>query len=136
MSVTLSVAERLPLAEGLNIVTSVQLPSAATDEPQVLFSVKSAGFAPVSAILEMLKAVLELLDKVRVSDELAMSTGWFPKLRLPAERLTPGLPLGLELLPPLELDPVPEIGTNCGLAGALSASVTAAAKDPLALGAN
>ena len=66
MSVTASEAERFPVVEGVKIVTIAQLPSAATDVPQVSFSVKSPGSAPVSAILEMLKAVLALFDNVRV----------------------------------------------------------------------
>ena len=86
--------------------------------------------------MEMLKAVLALFVNVSVSDELATSMGWFPKLRLLGETLTPGLVLVLDLLLPLELEPVPEMGTDCGLLAPLSSSVTAAAKDPMALGAN
>ena len=136
MSVTLSEAERLPLAAGVNKIAILQLPPAATDEPQVLFSVKSPGFEPVSAILEMLKAVLALFDNVTASDVLATATGWFPKLKLPGETLTPELELELELPPPLELAPVPAMGTDCGLLVALSLSVTAAENDPRPLGAN
>jgi hypothetical protein len=132
--VTLNEAERLPLADGVNTVTIVQVPPVATDEPQVLFSVKSAGSAPVNARLEMLKAVPELFDKVVVSGELATSTGWFPKLTLLGERLTPEPPFPPAL--PLELVPVPDKGTDCGLLGALSVSETAAANEPPALGAN
>ena len=132
MSVTLNEAERLPLAEGVNMVTIVQVPPAATDEPQVLFSVKSAGSGPVNPRPEMFKAVPELFDKVMLSGELASSTGWFPKLMLLGEKPTPGV----ELSPPLEFVPVPDIGTDCGLLGALSVSETAAANEPAPLGAN
>ena len=132
MSVTLKEAERLPLADGVNMVTIVQVPPAATDEPQVLFSVKSTGSAPVNARPEMFKAVPELFDKVMLSGELASSTGWFPKLMLLGEKPTPGV----ELSPPLEFVPVPDMGTDCGLLGALSVSETAAANEPAPLGAN
>jgi hypothetical protein len=136
--VTLNEAERLPLAEGVNMVTIVQVPPAATDEPQVLFSVKSAGSGPVNPRPEMFKAVPELFDKVTVSGELATSTGWFPKLTLLVEKLTPVLPFppALPLPLPLEFVPVPDMGTDCGLLGALSVNETAAANEPAPLGAN
>ena len=64
VSVMVSEAVRAPEAKGVNDMTMVQVPPAATEEPQVLFSVKSAGSAPVKAILVMLKAVLPVLSRV------------------------------------------------------------------------
>jgi hypothetical protein len=131
LSETLSDADRLPLAEGVNAITIVQLPKTATEVPQVLFSAKSAGSAPMNVKLEMLKTVPVLFDRVRVCDVLASPTGWFPKLRLLGEKLT------LErLFEPLAFTLVPEMDTDCGLVGALSFRVTAAEKVPAPLGAN
>ena len=53
-SVKLSVAVRLPVAEGLNRIVAVQLAEAARLEPHVLLEiVKSAAFVPVMAMLLM-----------------------------------------------------------------------------------
>jgi len=64
LSVTVSEAVRAPIAEGVRDIRIVQLLPAATEEPQVLFSVKSAGSAPVKAMLVMLKAALPGLLKI------------------------------------------------------------------------
>ena len=99
MSVMVSEALRLPLAEGENEVTIVQLLPAAREEPQVLFSVKSEGSEPPSAMLVMLKDVLPEFCNVMLWDELGTSTGSSPKLRLLDERLAPGLPLLVSPVP-------------------------------------
>jgi hypothetical protein len=70
----------------------------------------------------MLSAALPVLLRVMVWEGLTTPTGSFPKLRLPGERLTPGLA------------PVPERVTVCGLPLALSATLSAAVKEPLAAG--
>jgi hypothetical protein len=62
----LSEAVRLPLAEGVNEVTTVQLPPAGSEDPQVLFSVKSAGSEPLNAMLEMVKVAPPVLFTVMV----------------------------------------------------------------------
>ena len=66
LSVMLSEAVRLPLAEGVNLTLIVQLAPAATLDPQFLLCAKSLGFVPVSARLEMLKAELPVLFSVMV----------------------------------------------------------------------
>jgi len=66
LSVMLTEAVRLPLAEGLNVTLIVQLLPAATELPQVLVWAKSLALVPVSARLVMLKAALPVLPKVRV----------------------------------------------------------------------
>jgi hypothetical protein len=119
-----SEAARAPEAEGVNDITMVHVPPAASEEPQVLFSVKSAGLAPVRAILEMLNAMLPVLSKVTASDELVISAGSFPKARLEGETVA--------VVPVLV--PVPERLTLCGLPVALSVRVTAALRVPLAVG--
>jgi hypothetical protein len=66
LSVMLSEAVRLPLAEGVNRAAIVQLPPAATEAPQVLFSVKSPASAPVNAMLVTLKAAPPVFCNVMV----------------------------------------------------------------------
>ena len=66
LSVMLTEAVRLPLAEGLNVTLIVQLALAATELPQVLVCAKSLALVPVSARLEMLKAELPVLFSVMV----------------------------------------------------------------------
>jgi hypothetical protein len=66
LSVMLSEAVRLPLAEGVNLTLIVQLAPAATLAPQLLLCAKSLGFVPMSARLEMLKAELPVLFSVMV----------------------------------------------------------------------
>ena len=64
LSEMLSEAPRVPAADGVNVIAIVQLPPAATEEPQVLFSVKSAGSAPMKAMVVMLKAALPVLFRL------------------------------------------------------------------------
>jgi hypothetical protein len=80
----------------------------------------------VSQIFEMLKVASPVFVRVRALAELVVPGCWFPKARLLAERLRVGA----------AAEPPPETATDCGLLPALSASVTAAAKGPLLLGAN
>src|SRR5438067_12118010 len=59
LSAALSVIVRLPVrfppAAGTNVMLIVQLAPAATLEPQVLVSAKSAAFAPETAMLEIVR---------------------------------------------------------------------------------
>jgi len=57
-------ALRVPMAEGVSNITMVQLPPAATEEPQVVFSVKSAALAPVKVMLLIFKAALPVFFRV------------------------------------------------------------------------
>jgi hypothetical protein len=66
LSATLSVAERVPLAEGVKVTLVVQLPPAATELPQVLVWAKLLALVPESAMLVMLKAALPPLVSVIV----------------------------------------------------------------------
>ena len=124
LSAILTAAVNDPLAAGVKVTLIAQLEPAATLAPQVLLCSKSLGFAPVRVTPVRLKATLPVLLKVMACDELATPTGSFPKLRLPGNRLTPGLV------------PVPERVTVCGLPLALSATLTAAVNEPLAAGVN
>ena len=58
------VAVRVPEAVGVNTALMVQLPPAATEEPQVLVWEKSPGSAPVIVMLEMESVALPVLNKV------------------------------------------------------------------------
>ena len=66
LSVMLTEAVRLPLAEGVKVTLIVQLVPAATLAPQLLVCAKSLALVPVSARLVMLKAALPVLLRVRV----------------------------------------------------------------------
>ena len=79
---------------------------------------------PVKARLVMLKAALPVLLRVTVCAVLVIPTGWLPKARLLAERLT------------TTAVPVPERLTDCGLPLALSVMLTEAVRLPLAAGVN
>jgi hypothetical protein len=104
----------------------LQLLPAASEEPHVLASVKSAALVPLSEMLVMLKAALPVLVTLTVCDELVSPTGSLPNDKLVVERLT--LPL------PLEDPPVPVRATLWGLPVALSVTVTSAYRDPAAVG--
>ena len=64
LSVMLTEAVRLPLADGVNVTLIVQLPPAATELPQVSVSEKSLAFMPVTVMLVMLRAPLPVLFSV------------------------------------------------------------------------
>jgi len=127
LSVMLTEAVRLPLADGVNVTLIGQLPSAATELPQVLLSEKSLAFVPVTVMLVMLKGALPVLLRVTVCAPLVVPTGWLPKPRLVGERLTTGAVAAVDV-------PVPERLTVCGLPLALSVMLTEAVRLPLAGG--
>jgi galactitol-specific phosphotransferase system IIB component len=122
LSVMLTEAVRLPLAEGVKVTLIVQLPPAATELPQVLLWAKSPALVPVIARLEILMAPLPLLLRVAVCAALLVPTDCFPKERLVGERPSSGAV------------PVPERLTACGLPMALSVMLTEAVRLPLAEG--
>jgi hypothetical protein len=122
LSVTVSEAARLPLAEGVKVTLSVQFAPAATEPPQVFVCAKSLEFVPVIAIPVRLKVALPLLLRVIVPAALLVPTAWFAKERLLGEKLTAGAV------------PVPERLAVWGLPLALSMTVSEAARLPLAEG--
>ena len=124
LSVMLSEAVRLPLAEGVNVTLIVQLVPAATLAPQLLVCAKSLALVPASARLVMLKVALPVLLRVTVCAVLVVLTAWLPKARLVGERPSTGAV------------PVPERLTVCGLPLALSEMLSEAARLPLAEGVN
>ena len=66
LSVRVTAAVRLPVTGGLKVTLMVHPAPAATLDPQVFVWAKSPGFAPVNAMLEMVRAVLPLLVRVIV----------------------------------------------------------------------
>lgn len=124
MSVTLTVAARLPIAAGVNVALIVQLALAAKEPGQVLVTEKSPGSAPPELIVVMVRAAFPAF--VRVTDWAALVVPRFcdEKLRVPAERLAAG---------PL---PVPLNATVCGLLARLSAMLIDAVRTPGAVGMN
>ena len=66
LSVMLSEAARLPLAEGVKVTLMVQLPPAATELPQVLVWAKSLALVPVTVTLVIVNVALPVLVRVTV----------------------------------------------------------------------
>jgi hypothetical protein len=64
LSVMLTEAVRLPLAEGVKVTLIVQLAPPATELPQLLLWAKSPALVPVSVTLVMLNVALPLLVRV------------------------------------------------------------------------
>jgi hypothetical protein len=122
LSVMLSEAARLPLADGVKVTLIVQMAPAATLDPQLLVWAKSLALVPETAMLVTLKAALPELVRVIVWAVLVAPTDWFPKARLVGETLA------------TRAVPVPERLTFWGLPVALSVMVSEAARLPLAEG--
>jgi hypothetical protein len=66
LSVTVNVALRAPLAEGVKVSAMLQLAPAARLVPQLFAALKSPGFVPPSAMLEIVSAAEPLLLRVTV----------------------------------------------------------------------
>lgn len=86
LSVILNDADREPLAAGLNATLIVQLLPAASELPQFELGVKSDAFAPETARLIGVSAVVPVFLRVRVLLALVF-TVCVPKLRVVALRL-------------------------------------------------
>jgi hypothetical protein len=87
-SVIVSVAVRLPLADGLKVTLIAQLAPATTLDPQLLLWAKLLALEPVTTMLVMLKFALPVLVKVTVWAVLVAPTERFPNARLDGETLT------------------------------------------------
>ena len=114
LSVMLTEALRLPLADGLNVTLIVQEAPAATDLPHVLVSAKLVRLVPLTTMLDIINVALPVLLRVTACALLVVFTDWLPKARLVGERLTAGVP-GLKKL------------DACGLPLALSVMIKASA---------
>jgi len=121
LSLTDSVAERLPEAVGVNFTLMVQLFCAPSDVPQVFVWLKSPGFVPVIVMDVMLSVVVfDPLVSVSVIGELVVPTDTLPKLS--------------ELGANFTTVPIPLRATVWGLPEALSATESVPVSVPVALG--
>jgi hypothetical protein len=122
LSVTLRAAVRVPLAVGLNVTLMLQLAPVANELPQVWVCAKSPALVPVIAIPLIVKLVVPTLLSVTVSAGLDVPRATVPKLRLVGESFA--------------VVPIPIRLTFCGLPAALSVTLRAAVRVPLAVGLN
>jgi hypothetical protein len=87
LSVTDTLALRVPVAVGVNVTEIVQLFFGATEVPQVLVSVKSVGFVPVIAIPLIVIAVPPLaFVRVMTCAALLVPTVCAAKVKLVGEK--------------------------------------------------
>jgi hypothetical protein len=127
--VTEMLAVRLPLALGLKLTESVQLPPAASVLGligQVFVWPKSAAFVPPSPIAVIVSAALPEFVRVTVWAAPLVPTARDPKPRLVGENDTAGA----------AVTPVPVSVNRCGLPLALSVTATLAVRAPVAVGLN
>ena len=123
LSVTVKLAVRLPVVEGLNVRLTVQLLAAAKELAQVVaVSGKSAASVPVTAMLVMVNVVVPTLVSVTFLTALVTPNATVPKFTGVGESLA--------------VVPVPLSGTCCGLPAALSVMLTAALRAPVVVGLN
>ena len=111
----------LPAVVGVKVTLMVQVPPAATGEPQVLVCAKGA----VAVIEDRFRAAVPLFVTVTVCGALVAFTVSEPKLRRLAESDTAGAP-----------SPMPPRMMVWGLLAALSAMLTAPYRLPTAVGVN
>ena len=111
---------RLPIVDGVNVILIAQLVPAATALPQMLVWPKSTLFVPVMTMLVMFNVALPVLVNVTLCVPLVAPTSWLPKLTLFGERDT------------ADAAPVPPRLTECGLPLALSATLSAPVRAPVA----
>jgi hypothetical protein len=110
-----------PVAVGLNVTPTEQVPAAPIAVPHVLLEIAKG---PVIPTLEIVRAVVWRLVSVTVVAELVAPTVTEPKLSVLAESVT-GVLLGV---------PVPLRLTVCGLFGALSVKISVPVAAPVAVG--
>lgn len=125
LSVMVMVAERMPGAEGRNVIVIVQLAPAFTLAPQLSVRVKSPAFAPLTVILVIVSVVPPLFVSVTVCAALVVLTTWPLKFTDVAESMTLG-----------GVVPVPLRAAVCGLPGASLATLTDALLLPAVPGPN
>lgn len=75
---------------GANVMEMLQLAPAATDAPQLLVCVKLVAFAPVSAMLVVVRAAAPELVSVTVCVPLVVLIAWLPKATEAGVNVTAG----------------------------------------------
>lgn len=121
-SVMVTEADLAPVAVGANLTAIEQLAPAARVAPQVLDWVNCVVSAPVSAIDEIVSVPDPVFDSVRFCADEIDPVIWLPKAADDGVRDTIGA------------SPVPVRDAAWGEPGALSVTVTAAVREPVALG--
>ena len=124
LSLTETDAVRAPATVGVKTALMVQLPPAATDEPQVLVCEKSPGSAPVIVMLEIDSVAKPELKRVIPLGALLVPTIWLANVTLVVLKLT------------ADAVAVPVSEAVCGLPDALSLTETVACRVPDAVGVN
>lgn len=124
-STTLRVAFLTPVVAGENVTEIVQEPLAAKVDPQVELEIANNEESdPVMVLLDMFNVASPVLDKVKPKADVVVSTVTLPKSLLAGETEAAGAV------------PVPVIGTESGLVGALDVTVIVPLRDPVAVGVN
>jgi hypothetical protein len=113
---------RVPICVGLKVTLRVQFARGARLEPQVWVWMKS----PLAVMLVMLSVIVPKLLSVADFPGLVVPTSWSAKVKLVGDKVAFGP----------ETTPVPLKATVCGLPVALSVTLTAALRVPLAVGLN
>ena len=125
LSLTASVAVRVPAAVGVNVMLIAQAaPPGGTDAPQLLVCAKSPLFVPMIAMLEMLRLTFPVFESVTIWEALVVPTFWLLKLREDGVSVT------------IAAVPVPARPTFCGLPPALSVMYSDEPRVPVASGVN
>ena len=109
-----------PAVVGVNVTLIVQLAPAATEMPQLLVCANW----PLETMLVMLSDAVPVFFSVTDFAALVVFTRWLPKVRVEVDKLTTGAV------------PVPERVTLWGLPVALSVTVIAPVRVPVAVGVN
>src|ERR1700733_2023596 len=125
-STIVTIAVRVPAACGLNVTVITQFALKATVAPQVFVCVKSPGFGPASAMLEMCNVPVPELVSVNPCEAPVLPTIANGNVKLPGTSVTAGV----------GFRPSPLSTTMCGLPAALSVMFSDAARSPTACGVN
>ena len=90
LSVTTSVALRVPTAAGVNVTEIVQLPAPAKVVPQLLVFAKSPGFVPLITMLAMVNEFVPELLSVTDCAALVVLVPWEANVSEPGETAAAG----------------------------------------------
>jgi len=127
LSVTLRVAVKVVADAGLNVTEMLQVEEAASDVPQMLVWVKSAGLVPVIRMPVILSVALPAFERVMFCEEAVVPTLVVGKVRVDGESETMGAGVGV---------PVPLRATVWMEVAALSVTLSDAVRVAVESGVN
>jgi hypothetical protein len=104
LSATLNLALLAPFTLGVNVTLIAQFALTASDVPQLLVCVKSAGFVPVKVIPLIVNDAVPVFVRMTICAALATPTDWFPKLKEAGKSCKTGAP-GAEKFTPVTFAP-------------------------------